>query len=172
MTNRVVSSAQLMGFNMKITKYLTFVLKGQPYGVPIGAVREINRVTEITPVPQTPPFVAGVINLRGKVIPVIDLRMKLGMANTQHTKQTCIIVIEGQSEQVGMIVDSVSGVVDLNEDQIEPRPMMGNDDKLGYVLGMGKIDNNVVIIIDIVKALNKEELTKIYSTVDTNKAAA
>ncbi|MDZ4662123.1 MAG: chemotaxis protein CheW [Pseudomonadota bacterium] len=157
---------------MKITKYLTFILKGQPYGVPIGAVREINRVTEITPVPQTPAFVAGVINLRGKVIPVVDLRMKLGMPNTQQTKQTCIIVIEGQSEQVGMIVDSVSGVVDLSEDQIEPRPTMGNEDKLNYVLGMGKIDNNVVILIDIVKALNKEELTKIYSTIESSQIAA
>lgn len=153
-------------------QYLTFYLKSQLFGVPIGAVREINRLSEITPVPQTPSFVAGVINLRGKVIPVVDLRLKFSMEIAPHTRQTCIIVIEGDIGQVGMIVDSVSGVIDLSENQIEPRPTMGDDVKLAFVLGLGKIDNMVVILVDIIKALGREEFTKIYAQIEQPKAAA
>src|SRR3989338_8702379 len=101
-------------------QYLTFVLKSQSYGVPIGAIREINRLTDITEVPQTPNFVAGVMNLRGKVVPVVDLRLKFEMEAATPTKQTCIIVIDGESEQVGIIVDSVTGVIDLSPEHIEP----------------------------------------------------
>lgn len=156
----------------KIKQYLTFALKGQPYGVPIEAIREINRVTDITPVPQTPPFVAGVMNLRGKVIPVVDLRMKFGMEETAHTKHTCIIVIESDTGHVGMIVDAVSGVIDLTEEQIEPRPVMGEESRLAYVIGMGKIDNSVVILVDIVKALGHDELTKIQAKISERNIAA
>jgi len=139
-------------------QYLTFLLKEQYYGVPIGTVREINRVCEITPVPQTPHYVVGVINLRGKVIPVIDLRLKFGVEDTAHTRQTCIIVIEGQNGQVGMIVDSVSEVLELKSEQIEPSPVLGDDAKLAFVIGMGKFDNRVIILINIVLALSKESL--------------
>ncbi len=164
---------QQMGFNTMSTKqFLTFSLKSQPYGVPIGSVREINRVTDITPVPQTPGFVAGVINLRGKVIPVVDLRMKFGIPSVPHTRETCIIVIESDAGQVGMIVDSVSGVIDLSAEQIEPRPAMGEESKISYVIGMGKIDNTVVILIDIVKALGHSELTKIQNAISSQNIAA
>lgn len=142
-------------------QYLTFVLKSQAYGVPIGTVREINRVTDITTVPQTPSFVAGVMNLRGKVIPVVDLRLKFGFESAAHTRQTCIIVIEGEAGQVGMIVDSVSGVIDLVAAQIDPPPVMGDESKLGFVMGIGKVENNVLILVDIVQTLSKEELTSI-----------
>lgn len=137
-------------------QYLTFTLKSQLYGVPIATVREINRVTEITPVPQTPEFVSGVINLRGKVIPVVNLRMRFGFERCEHTKQTCIIVIEGEAGQVGMIVDSVSGVMDFDASQIEPPPVLGNQEKMGFVIGMGKNEQNVVILVDIVGALARE----------------
>ena len=151
-------------------QYLTFILKSQPYGVPIGAVREINRVSDITPVPQTPSFVAGVINLRGKVIPVVDLRLKFGMDAAPRTKATCTIVIEGTDGQVGMIVDSVSGVADLTAAQIEPTPVLGDQEKLSFVMGMGKVENQVLILLDIVHALSKENLTQ-YLTEPLKTAA-
>jgi purine-binding chemotaxis protein CheW len=129
-------------------KYLTFMLNGQPYGVGIGAVREINRVSEITRVPLSPGFVAGVMNLRGKVIPVLDLRSRLGMPRVEATKETCIIVFDVEQSQVGTIVDSVSGVADFAESQLEPRPRMGSD-QLSWVLGMGKQESQVVLLLDI-----------------------
>ena len=150
-------------------QYLTFSINSQLYGVPIGTVREINRVTDITPVPQTPVFVAGVMNLRGKVIPVIELRVKFGIAKTAQTKQTCIIVIEGETGQVGMIVDSVSGVIELTAEQIEPAPVLGNDADMAYVMGMGKVDKGVVVLVDIVRALSRDNLTGIVES--TQKAA-
>ena len=141
-------------------QYLTFQLKGQGYGVQIGTVREINRVAEITRVPQAPRFVAGVINLRGKVIPVVNLRCKFGMEAIDNTKETCIIVIEGKEGQIGMIVDSVTGVQDLAADQIEAAPAMGNEQDLAYVIGMGKIESKVLILIDIVRALGDEIISE------------
>lgn len=140
-------------------QYLTFVLKGQPYGVPIGTVREINRMSDITPVPQTPTFVAGVVNLRGKVIPVVDLRLKLGLEYIAQTKETCIIVIETDNGQVGTIVDSVRGVIELNDSQIEPAPALGDDETMRFIMGMGKVDNQVVVLLSIVECLSKNQLT-------------
>ena len=140
-------------------QYLTFEIRHQSYGIPIATVREINRMTDITVVPHTPAFVAGVMNLRGKVIPVVNLRLKFMLETTAHTRQTCIIVIEGEGGHVGMIVDSVTGVTHLVEAQIEPAPLMGEQDKLGFVMGMGKVDNTVIILVDIVQALSINELT-------------
>lgn len=139
-------------------QYLTFHLRNQLYGLSIAVVREINRVSDIAPVPQTHPFVAGVMNLRGKIIPVVDLRLKFGFEKTQHTKETCVIVIEGESGQIGTIVDSVSGVIELDVGQIEPTPMMGDPEKLGFVIGMGKHDNKVIILVDAVYALSRAHL--------------
>src|SRR4051812_5909453 len=108
-----------MNADAKPGQYLTFMLNTQAYGVPIGSVREINRVVEITVVPQTPFFVAGVMNLRGRVIPVVDLRLRFNFPATPHTRHTCIIVVEGTQGQFGAIVDSVIGVVDFADNQIE-----------------------------------------------------
>jgi purine-binding chemotaxis protein CheW len=154
-------------------QYLTFVLNQQLYGVPIGTVREINRMSDITPVPKTPEYVAGVMNLRGKVIPVINLRMKLNFKPISTTKETCIIVIETQVGQVGMIVDSVSGVIELVASQIEPTPNLGNTSETEFVLGMGKVETKVVILIDIVRALSSNQLQEIgqLSHKETAKAA-
>jgi purine-binding chemotaxis protein CheW len=153
-------------------QYLTFVLKSQTYGVPIGTVREINRVMDITSVPQTPKFVAGVMNLRGKVIPVVDLRLKFGLELQAHTRQTCIIVIEGEAGQIGMIVDSVSGVIELVQAQIEPAPSLGEATRSGYVIGMGKVEDQVVILVDIVRALSREELLQAQEIAETSSKAA
>jgi len=142
----------------KAGQYLTFILNGQTYGIPIGKIREIDRVGEITPVPQTPIYVAGVMNLRGKVIPVIDLRLKFGFEDTPHTRQTCIIVIEGLSGEFGAIVDGVSGVMGFLSTQIEPAPSLGSDSRLGFITGMAKTDNseNVVILVNILEVFNKD----------------
>jgi purine-binding chemotaxis protein CheW len=134
-------------------QYLTFMLKNQIYGVPISLVKEINRVTDITSVPQAPDYVAGVINLRGKIVPTIDLRRKFGMEPTEHTRSTCIIVLESQQGPVGVIVDSVSAVIDLTDSQIEPPPILGKDESSNYLIGMGKLENQVVILINILKSL-------------------
>jgi purine-binding chemotaxis protein CheW len=141
----------------KAGQYLTFSLNKQLYGVPIGAVREINRLSEITPVPQTPLFVAGVMNLRGKVIPVVNLRLKLEMERSTYTKETCIIVIETDGGQIGTIVDSVSGVIELSSGQIEPAPQLSSHES-GHIMGMGKHENQVIILLDIAENLSKSQL--------------
>lgn len=137
-------------------QYLTFILCGQSYAVPIESVREINRMCDIAPVPQTPKYVAGVINLRGKVIPVVDLRLRFDFPKTTVTKESCIIVIESKHGQVGTIVDAVSGVVDLRQDQIEPPPHLGDDESLSFIIGMGKTDQEVIILVDTVNALESD----------------
>jgi purine-binding chemotaxis protein CheW len=111
-------------------------------------------MSEITPVPQTPHFVSGVMNLRGKVIPVVNLRLKLGLEKLAYSKETCIIVIESEFGQIGTIVDSVSGVIELNDSQLEPRPSLGNDGLLSYVMGMGKVDGQVIVLLAIVECLS------------------
>jgi len=140
-------------------QYLTFQLMAEQYGVPIETVREINRVTEITPVPKTPDFVKGVMNLRGKIIPVVNLRVKFGMDAQDYTRDTCIIVIDTEIGQVGMIVDSVKEVVDLQDNQIEPSPMLGNESSMSFVRGMGKIDNRVIILVDVVSAFSPDQMS-------------
>lgn len=150
--------------NQKIVQagqYLTFMLGDEQYGVPIETVREINRVGEITPVPRTPDFLKGVMNLRGKIIPVIELRIKFGMAPIAFTRNTCIIVIDTLTSQFGMIVDAVSEVVHLQESQIQAPPDMGDSVALSFVRGMGKIDNHVIILVDVALALSANHLEAI-----------
>lgn len=137
-------------------QYLTFVLNKQSYGVPIGTVREINRVSEITQVPKAPHYVTGVMNLRGKVIPVVNLRTRLAFPAIEYTKETCIIVIETPNGQIGMIVDAVNGVIDLNHEHIEPPPHLNNSNYNDYVMGMGKAEQQIIILIDIVRTMTSD----------------
>lgn len=145
----------------KNNQYLTFRLQNQQYGIPIVIVREINRITEITTVPRSPAYVAGVINLRGKVIPVVDLRLKLAMEKQNPTRQTCVVVVETTHGFMGVIVDQVFSVIELKKDQIENSPQIGNSIDSSYVLGMGKIDNQVLILVDILKLLGAEGLSEV-----------
>lgn len=142
-------------------QYLTFQLMKELYGVPIEVIREINRVGEITPVPKSPAFVKGVMNLRGKIIPVINLRISFGMPEEDYTRDTCIIVIESEIGQVGMIVDAVREVCDLDEKQIEPAPHLGNDSSNKFVRGMGKLDEEVVILVDVASAFTNDQLKNV-----------
>lgn len=142
-------------------KYLTFQLDNEEYGVEILKVREIIGLMDITKVPQTPDFVEGVINLRGKVIPVIDLRSKFGLERTEYNEQTCIIVVD-VGLMMGIIVDTVSEVNDFVSENIEPPPQLGGSVDTSFILGMGKIKDDVKILLDIDKVLTTEELVALH----------
>ncbi len=142
-------------------KYLTFSLADEEYGIGILKIKEIIGRMHITTVPKTPDFVKGVINLRGKVIPIIDLRTRFEMGTAEYTDRTCIIVVEiaGNSGQiqVGCAVDSVSEVLNIKPDNIEGTPSFGTKLDTDFILGMAKIENSVKILLDIDKVLNPEE---------------
>ena len=139
-------------------KFLTFVLGKEEYGIEILKVREIIGLMDITTVPQTPDYMKGVINLRGKVIPIIDLRSKFSMAEVEHTQETCIIVVEVGSAQVGIIVDSVSEVTDISGEDIEDAPSFGQDIDTSFIMGLGKTKQKIIILLDIEKVLTAEDL--------------
>ncbi len=143
-------------------KYLTFALAHEEYGLEILKVREIIGYMEITAVPQTPCFVRGVINLRGQVIPVVDLRAKFGMETAEVTDQTCIIVVEitqgNHAFYTGIVVDHVQEVLDIGGQDIEEAPQFGSSVNTNFILGMGKIGNTVKILLDIDKVLGDENL--------------
>ena len=142
-------------------KYLTFSLAGEEYGIGILKVKEIIGMMAITPVPKTPHYVKGVINLRGKVIPVADLRMKLNMAEMENTERTCIVVVEiqGKNGQIlmGMVVDSVSEVLNIKNNEIEDAPAFGAQMDTDYILGMAKTGGGIKILLDIDKVLGQGE---------------
>lgn len=138
-------------------KYLTFSLAGEEYGVEILKVREIIKIMDITSIPQVPGEVRGVINLRGKVIPVIDLRLKFGMEPTEYTDQTCIVVVD-VGTLVGVIVDTVQEVLDIAGEHIDPAPQLGAAVDTSFVLGLGKVKDSVKILLDIDKVLCAEEI--------------
>jgi len=143
-------------------KYLTFSLGAEEYGLEILKVREIIGYIEVTAVPQTPHHVKGVINLRGQVIPVIDLRAKFGMETAAVTEQSCIIVVEitqeGRTYSVGIIVDRVQEVLDIAGDSIEEPPRFGASVNTDFILGMGKVGSSVKILLDIDKVLAGDRL--------------
>jgi purine-binding chemotaxis protein CheW len=142
-------------------KYLTFALGREEYGLEILKVREIIGYMDITVVPRTPPHVKGVINLRGQVISVVDLRAKFGMNEADRTEQTCIVVVDisrdGRRINIGIIVDRVSEVLNIAEENTEDAPEFGAGIDTSFIRGMGKIGNTVKILLDIDKVLNAEE---------------
>src|SRR5512145_451833 len=143
-------------------KYLTFCLAGEEYGIGILKVKEIIGIMPITVVPQTPKYIKGVINLRGKVIPVIDLRLKFTLAAAEFTERTCIIVVEimttGRTVMMGIVVDSVSEVLNIKAADIEATPSFGTKLNTEYILGMAKAGGSIKILLDIDKILSVEEL--------------
>ena len=157
----------------KENKFLTFCLGQEEYGVEILRVREIIGIIGITPLPQMPVYVKGVINLRGKIIPVIELRTKFALPSIEYTEATCVIVVEVSENndsdhfQMGVIVDSVSEVLDIDRDDIEPAPRFGSALKTEYILGMGKISDDdqekVIILLDIDKVMTQEDLASLSS---------
>ena len=140
-------------------KYLTFTLGNETYGVDILKVREIIGIMDITHVPQTSAFVEGVIHLRGKVIPVVDLRMKFRLEPRRHDQQTCIIVVD-VGELMGIIVDCVQQVDDIPSEDVEPPPSLGSATDTRLILGMGKVGDDVKMLLDIDRVLTTEELVE------------
>ncbi len=166
------TSAQIEQVNRAVQdregKYLTFALGPEEYGLEILKVREIIGYMDITAVPQTPEYVRGVINLRGQVIPVVDLRSKFGMDTTETTDQTCIIVVEisqeGRKFSTGIVVDHVQEVLDIAGEHIEDAPQFGSSVATDFILGMGKIGDAVKILLDIDKVLAADDLSNFGGT--------
>ena len=144
-------------------KYLTFTLAEEEYGIGILKIKEIIGMMPITSVPRTPEFVKGVINLRGKVIPVIDLRLRFGMEELEYTERTCIIVVEIEGQTgiilIGIVVDAVSEVLNIKNEDMEDTPAFGTKLNTQYILGMAKMEGGVKILLDIDQVLNAEELS-------------
>jgi purine-binding chemotaxis protein CheW len=141
---------------------LTFVLGRETYGLQVLRVREIIRLTDITPVPQMPPHVRGVINLRGKIIPVVDLRVRFGLASAEASERTCIVVVQvaaggGVPIQLGLLVDDVQEVTQISGADIEQTPEFGTEVNTEYILGIAKLKGHVAILLDIDKALTTAE---------------
>jgi len=151
-------------------KYLTFALANEEYGLEILKVREIIGYMEITAVPQTPHYVKGVVNLRGQVIPVVDLRAKFGMLTTDVTDETCIIVVEisrdSRSFSTGIVVDHVQEVLDIAGQDIEEAPQFGSTVDTNFILGMGKIGDTVKILLDIDRVLAGEDFSGLSAATD------
>lgn len=151
-------------------KYLTFYLAGEEYGLEILKVHEIIGTMPITPVPRTPEHIRGVINLRGKVIPVIDLRLKFGMDFMEATDHTCIIVVQAQQREIGVVVDKVSEVLDIATEEIDDSPAFGSDINTDYILGIGKAEGKVKLLLDIDKALSTADVTHIRRSAEYGAA--
>lgn len=142
-------------------QFVTFVLGSEEYAIEALKVQEITGLPPITKVPYLPPFIKGVINLRGTVIPVVDLRVKFGFEEIDYTKHTCIIVTRIGKNVMGMIVDAVSEVTRLPKECIDPTPSFGERINTEFMKGVGKIDKRLLIILDVDKVLTAEEITKL-----------
>ena len=146
-------------------KYLTFTLAEEDYGISIKKIKEIIGMMPVTKVPRTNDFVKGVINLRGKVIPVIDLRLRLGLEEIEHTDRTCIVIVEvvgrQATVQMGIIVDSVSEVLNIQDGDVEAAPELSAGDRTRYIMGMAKIGESVKILIDIDRVLGEKAIEEV-----------
>jgi purine-binding chemotaxis protein CheW len=144
------------------TQYLTFKLGEEVFALDVAEVREILDFTTVTKVPRTPAFMRGVINLRGSVVPVMDLRLKFGMSATQQTVNSCIIVVEmsmeGDQVVIGVLADAVQEVIDMEPEQIEPAPRIGSKLNMEFILGMGKHNGAFMMILDIDKIFESSDL--------------
>ncbi|MCC6487738.1 MAG: purine-binding chemotaxis protein CheW [Candidatus Hydrogenedentes bacterium] len=153
------------GLRDRAGQYLTFALGNEVYGLEILKVQEIIGMTTVTKGPRTPDFLRGVINLRGKVIPVVDLRTKFGMESHEDTNLTCIIVVQvmrdNQQVTMGVIVDEVAEVLDVRADQIEPPPTFGTSTQTEFISGMGKVGSKVIILLDTDRVLSWGEVDAI-----------
>lgn len=154
-TAAVIGSAQ----------YLTFKLDDEVFALDISQVREVLDFTALTRVPRTPDFMRGVINLRGSVVPVVDMRLKFGMSKTEQTVNTCIIIVEinldGEKLILGALADSVQEVIDLEPEQIEPAPRIGTRLNTEFIKGMGKRDDQFVIILEIDRIFSSCDLSAV-----------
>ena len=168
--NNAISTSTNHASNGHEEKVLTFQLGAETYGVEILQVREIIGLIDVTVLPQTPNYVKGVINLRGKIIPVIELRTRFELESVDYTAETCIIVVEVESAddtepfEIGIIVDTVSEVVAIPEANIEAAPRFGGSVNTDFLRGMGKVDENVVILLDLNRVLSEQDVELLAGT--------
>jgi len=163
-----------MSEEINTNQYLTFRLGDEVFGLQIAKVREVLDYTTVTRVPQTPNFMRGVINLRGSVVPVVDMRLKFGLASTERTVNTCIIIVEVELENeitiLGALADSVQEVLELGPEQIEPAPKIGTKLNTDFIKGMGKADEKFIILLNIDRVFSSEELALVSGSQDMNAA--
>ena len=154
------------GENMQNNKYLLFNIGEEVYGIDIANVTEIIEMQKITDVPDMPTFIKGVINLRGRVIPVMDLRLRFGMNERDYDDRTCVIIVKIEDTSMGFIVDTVAEVHDIVETNIEPPPTFKSDtDRNHYISGLGKVNDRVTILIDAHRLLHDKELESISDAI-------
>ncbi len=153
----------------EVRQYLTFKLDNEVFALDVATVREVLDFTTVTRIPRTPEFMRGVINLRGSVVPVVDLRLAFGMSATEKTVSTCIIVAEvcldGEKAIMGALADSVEEVIDLEPDQIQPPPTIGTSIRTDFIRGMGKRDTRFLMILDIDRVFSTDQLAGLRSSV-------
>ena len=149
-------------------QYLTFSVAGEAYAIGILNIKEIIKFTQVTPVPLLPAFIRGVINLRGEVVPVIDLAARFGRSPVEQNRSVCVVILDLNSESerlsVGILVESVSEVVEIPPQNIGPAPTFGAKIRTDFIEGMGKLDTGFVILLDIVKVLSMEEIAALAQT--------
>lgn len=157
-------------------QYLTFKLDGESFATEISRVREVLELTQVTPVPRSPEFMQGVINLRGNVVPVVDLRLQFGMPSAEPTVDTCIIIIEvnieGTSTVLGALADSVQEVIELKPEQLEPAPSFGTRIDNDFIQHMGKLDDRFIMVLNMNKVFSLEQINKVEKSSSENNGTA
>jgi purine-binding chemotaxis protein CheW len=159
-----------------IQQYLTFVLSGEVFAIGILSIKEIIEYTHLTAVPMTPEYVRGVINLRGAVVPVLDLSVRFGKQSSPVTKRTCIVIIEidagGEHHDIGVVVDTVNAVLDIPASEIEPPPSFGTRIRTDFIQGMAKVNGKFVILLDVNQILATEEMLALTEARESAGTAA
>ena len=154
----------------KMNSYLSFKLGEEEFASHVNKVLNILELTKITKVPKSPEYMKGVINLRGAVLPVVDIRIKFGMTPTEYTANTCIIVMEIEMEgdivQVGALVDSVHAVLEIDDNQIQPPPSIGSKYKSDFINGMAKVGDNFIMLLDIERVFSTDDIVNISERID------
>jgi len=149
--------------NDEVVQWVTFRLSDETYGINVMQVQEVLRVSEIAPVPGAPHYVLGIINLRGNVVTVVDTRIRLGLATSEVTDSTRIVIIEGEKHVVGILVDCVAEVVDLVASEVESAPNVGNEESARYIQGVASRGDELLILVDLNKLLTDEEWEELAS---------
>jgi purine-binding chemotaxis protein CheW len=168
-------TAQLVEAVVAGRQYLTFTVAGETFGIAISSIKEIIEYRAPTDVPMMPAFMRGVINLRGRVVPVIDLSVRFGRAKGENTRRTCVVIVEVQQEEqqhdIGVVVDAVSAVLEIADADIEPAPSFGAKLRADFISGMGKVGEKFVIILDIDRVLSVEELAMLGAAHHASESA-
>jgi len=158
-----------------VSQYLAFSLAGEMYAIPLLGVKEIIEYGGVTPIPTMPEFIRGVINLRGRVVPVMDMSARFGEAPTAIGERTCIVILEqdqeGRAQDMGVVVDSVNAVIDVDPADIEPPPSFGAKIRVDFILGMWRHEDRFVVVLDLAKVLSVDEITQIASAMQSRDAA-